>query len=519
MTSETHRRQFQSVVWACTILMAGSGTRANDATTVIDVGDQRQLFLDDALIDLEHSKNIHRSLNSPTSIQRVLKPEKPSEALGFIFYGSVVDDGGEVKLFHGSYDADKKKHFSLATSRDGLHFERPDLGLTEYRGNRHNNILPVEAVEAGVFLDLHAEPAKRYRLLYTRHWPDPATAGVYVASSPDGIRWAESDQRVFPFAPDSQHAGFWDEKVGRYVIYLRAWDPVRSVARVETENLEAPWPYDTSATPHHIWGEDKVPTPSRELPLVMAPDDRDLENVQLYTSAAIRYPFAADTYLAFPAAYRLFRGDEWKSRALNSNDGTFDIQFASSRDGITWNRLRDPYVAAGRHGGLDLRLVSMCQGMVRRGDVLHQYFIGWPHTHGRPVVWDKDLVDRAEWLKRDLGGIYCATLRLDGFVSLDAGDEASVITTRPLRFTGNRLLLNVHTDGAGSVRVALMRPDGTAIPGFGDSDAVAINADSVNQEVVWSGGPDVGPLVDQELRVQITLRRAKIFAFQFTRQP
>ena len=68
----------------------------------------------------------------------------------------MVDDGGTVKLFHGSYDADKKKHFSLATSKDGIHFERPDLGLTEYHGNTANNILPVHAVEAGVFLDPHA---------------------------------------------------------------------------------------------------------------------------------------------------------------------------------------------------------------------------------------------------------------------------------------------------------------------------------------------------------------------------
>ncbi len=483
------------------------------------VGGERQLFLDDSLLDLELSTNLDRTLNPPTGVRRVLKPERASEALGFIFYGSVVDDGGEVKLFHGSYDADKKKHFSLATSRDGLHFERPNLGLTEYRGDTGNNILPVEAVEAGVFLDPHASADKRYRLLYTRHWPDPATAGVYVASSPDGIHWTESDQRVFPFAPDSQHAGFWDERLQRYVVYLRAWDPVRSVSRLETHDLESPWSYDASVPPHHIWGKDKIPTPSKELPVVMAPDAEDPENVQLYTSAAIQYPFAADTYLAFPAAYFLFKSSEWKPRALNSNDGTFDIQFASSRDGITWNRHRTPYIPAGRHEGLDLRLVSMCMGMVRRGDELLQYFVGWPHTHGRPVVWDKDLADRAEWLKKDLGGIYCATQRLDGFVSLDAASEASVIVTRPLRFTGDHLLLNVHTDGAGSARVALLRTDGTPIPGFSGDAVASINVDEMNHEVTWASGADLSALAGQKLRLQITLRRAKLFAFQFAHQP
>ncbi|MCB1225933.1 MAG: hypothetical protein KDK99_09010 [Verrucomicrobiales bacterium] len=481
----------------------------------IDVASDRQLFLDDALLDLNLSHNLHRQLNPPTQIERVLKPERPSEALGFIFYGSVVDDGGVIRLFHGSYDADKKKHFSLATSRDGRHFERPDLGLTEYRGDRHNNILPVEAVEAGVFLDPHASAEKRYRLLYTRHWPDPASAGVYVASSPDGIHWQQSERRVFPFAPDSQHAGFWDPRLQRYVIFLRAWDPLRSIARLETPDLDTPWPYDATVPPRHIWGPEKIPTPSRELPVVMAPTAEDPPNFQLYTSAAIRYPFAAQAYLAFPAAYWLFQGDAWKSRALNGNDGTFDIHFASSRDGVTWQRWPTPYLTAGRHDGQDLRLVSLCMGLVRRGDELYQYFIGWPHTHGRPVVWDKDLEDRAQWLKKDLGGIYRATQRLDGFVSLDAQTEPSVITTHPLRFIGDRLQLNLHTDAGGWARVTMLEADGTEIPGFGISDAVLLNTDAVNQEVTWQNGADLSSLEDHPVRLQITLCRAKLFAFQF----
>lgn len=489
------------------------------ADDAISIGADRQLFIDDRLIDRAQTKDVSRELHSPTDVRRVLKAERPSEALGFIFYGSVVDDGGTVKLFHGSYDADKKKHFSLATSKDGIHFERPDLGLTEYHGNTANNILPVHAVEAGVFLDPHAPAEKRYRLLFTQHWPDPEKAGVYVASSPDGIHWNVGENRVLPFAPDSQHTGLWDEKLGKYVIYVRAWNPVRCVARVETADLEAPWPYDASVPPHYIWGKEKIPTPSRELPTVMAPDSRDPENVQIYTSAAVRYPFAPEVYLAFPAAYLLFKGSEWKARALNSNDGTFDVQFASSRDGITWERWRKPYIAAGLHDGLDLRLVSMCQGMVRRGSLLHQYFIGWPQTHGRPVVWDKNLEDRAEWLKRDLGGIYCVTQRVDGFVSMTAAARTGTVTTKPLTFTGNRLRLNLHTDGAGQVRVALLSPDGDPMPGFSAGECEVINADEIDYEVRWKDGADVGALAGRPLRVRITLTQSALYALQFTTKP
>ncbi|MCP5560896.1 MAG: hypothetical protein H7A55_24400 [Verrucomicrobiaceae bacterium] len=488
---------------------------------VLPVASDRQLFFDDRLIDPAHTKAVHREYHSPSDIQRVMTPERPSEALGFIFYASVIDDGGTLKLFHGSYDADKKKHFSLATSQDGIHFERPNLGLTEYQGNRANNILPVHAVEAGVFLDPHAQAEKRYRLLFTQNWPDPATAGVYVASSPDGIHWVTGANRVLPFAPDSQHAGFWDQRINKYVIYLRAWNSqrLRCVARAEVDDLENPWPLNASVPPFAIWGQDKVPTLSRELPVVMSPDGDDPENLQLYTSAAIPYPFAPNVYLAFPAAYHLFKGKEWKGRALNSNDGTFDVQLASSRDGIAWGRHRQPYIAAGYHDGLDLRLVSMAQGIVRRGRELYQYFIGWPHTHGRPVVWDKDLADRAEWLKQDLGGIYCATQRVDGFVSMSADDQDGVLTTRPLSFTGNRLLLNIHTAGIGGARVALLGADMQPLPGYSIEDCDPISADEIDCEVRWKSVSDLTALAGQTVRVQISLSHAEIFALQFTSTP
>lgn len=481
----------------------------------LDIGSDRQLFFDDRLLDLERTEGVERTLNPPTRIRRVLEPEGPSEALSFIFYCSVVDHEGTAMLFHGSYDDEKGKHFRLATSKDGIHWERPKLGLTDFRGGRDNNILPLHAVEASVFLDPNASEDKRFRLLYSRHWPDPETAGVYVASSPDGIHWTESDRRVLPFVPDSQHCGLWDEKLGQYVIYTRNWNPERAVCRVAIDEIEAPWPFDSSLPPHHVWGKEKIPTLSRELPTVIARDEQDPPGVQIYTNAVIRYPFAEDVYLAFPAAYQTFNGPEWRDRALNGNDGNFDVQFASSRDGITWERWRNPYVAASHHDGLDLRLVSMGQGLIRRGRELHQYFIGWPHTHGRPVVWDKDLEDRAEWLKKDLGGIYCATQRVDGFVSMDAGFPGGKVTTRPIRFSGDRLLLNLHAAGSGGVKVAILDEAGQPFPGFSASDCDWINVDEIDSMVHWKSGADLGSLAGKAVRVEVTMRNARLFAMQF----
>ncbi len=483
----------------------------------IDIGDRRQLFIDDSLLDLDRTQNLTRRLNGPHKIQQILKPEQPWEKLGFVFYCGVVDDGGTAKLYYHSYDAEKKKHSMLATSMDGLHWERPKLGLKAYDGSKENNLLPATSVEASVFLDPHAPPEKRYRMVFTRGWPDPERAGVCVASSPDGLHWGEASERCLPFIPDSQPTAFWDERIGKYVIYLRAWNPIRTVARVEVDDLEKPWPYDASVPPLHVWGKDKIPTVSREIPTVLAYDEQDQPYLQPYTAEVLPYPGVPDVYFAFPADFQNYKEAHWKGRALTGNDGTFDIGFATSRDGITWNRWRQPYISTGLYDDLDLRLVSMGFGAVQRGPWLHQYFVGWPYTHGQPEVWERDAASREPWYGRDKGGIYCATQRVDGYLSMDAANGGGTLTTRPLAFKGNRLRLNVHTTGGGSARVALLDAQGKVYPGFSADECEVIQDDAIDYEVRWKNGPDVSALAGQPVRVQVTMRNAKLYALQFAR--
>ena len=392
------------------------------------------------------------------------------------------------------------------------------MGLKEFHGSKKNNLLPIGAVEVGVFPGpKRSTPRKRYRLLFHQGLgPDSRPGGCVF-----GIfrRWRSLGRtlphRLLPFVPDSQPSATWDDDLKKYVIYLRAWNPRRSVVRVAVSDLESPWPYDSSVPPRYHWGKDKIPTLSRELPMVMAPDERDPENLHLYTSVVTRYALARSVYFAFPAAYYTYRGPDWKTRALTGNDGSFDVQLATSRDGIVWNRWRRPYIPAGFHEGLDLRLVSMGQGLVRRGRLLYQYFVGWPHTHGRPSFWDRDLDDRTRWLKRDLGGIYCATQRIDGFVSMDAAYDGGVLTTRPLQFAGNRLFLNLDTAGCGSAKVAILDANGKPIPGFTTADCAVINTDAIDHPVQWRGGADVGALAGRSLRLQLSMRNTKLYALQF----
>jgi hypothetical protein len=129
------------------------------------------------------------------------------------------------------------------------------------------------------------------------------------------------------------------------------------------------------------------------------------------------------------------------------------------------------------------------------------------------------MANRAEWLKKDRGGIYCATQRVDGFVSMDAASTGGVLTTRPLLFKGNRRCLNLHPAGSGRARVALLDSDGKPLPGFSADDCELISADEIDHEVRWKSGADVGALAGQPVRVQVTLRNAKLYAMQFNSIP
>lgn len=488
----------------------------------VPVGSGRQLFLDGRLIDSGRTRGVTRTVNPPRDIRRVLKPEQPWESLGFIFYSSVVDDEKEIKLYYGSYTLENGKlqrHFCLATSRDGVAFERPPLGQVAFNGSKANNLLSPTVVEASVFLDPRAPDSKRYRMIYSAGGlEDVEKAGVYTATSPDGVAWTVNGTRLLPFVPDSQHTAYWDERAQRYAVYMRCWDTElkkRQVCRAEVADLDQPWSYDRFFPAYYHWGKEKIPTLSREFPVVLAPDGEDPRNLDLYTNATVPYPFAANAFLAFPAAYFKYIGAEWKTQALGSNDGTFEVQLATSEDGVVWTRQRQPYLAPGTYDGVDLRLVSLARGFVRRGSWLCQYFVGWPHTHGRPSTWERDPAVAEEWMRRERGGIFMARQRIDGFISMDGAYEGGVLTTRPLVFTGNRLRLNIDTRGAGCAKVALLDAAGAAIPGFTTESCEAISADGTDFEVHWKEGSDLGMLAGKPVRVQVEMRDTKLYALQF----
>ena len=89
------------------------------------------------------------------------------------------------------------------------------------------------------------------------------------------------------------------------------------------------------------------------------------------------------------------------------------------------------------------------------------------------------------------------------------------MTTKPLRFSGNRLAINYSTSAAGGVRVEIQDADGKPIPGFALEDCPEIIGDQIERTVSWKQGSDLSALAGQPIRLRFVLQDADLFAFQF----
>ena len=109
---------------------------------------------------------------------------------------------------------------------------------------------------------------------------------------------------------------------------------------------------------------------------------------------------------------------------------------------------------------------------------------------------------------------------MDGFISLDAGDEEGVLTTKTLTYTGNRLEINADAQG-GQVQVEILTPFEGSIPGFSREDCDPFTADDVRHTVTWKGKSDLGSLMEEGsmgyggVLLKFYLKKAKLYSFQF----
>ena len=78
------------------------------------------------------------------------------------FYGTVLRIENELRMWYLGTDDQGRKRAHYAVSSDGIHWEKPELGLVKFSDNKKNNIVVRGPSGAGVYKDPHEKnPARR----------------------------------------------------------------------------------------------------------------------------------------------------------------------------------------------------------------------------------------------------------------------------------------------------------------------------------------------------------------------
>lgn len=482
---------------------------------MIDIGSRRELFVDRFLIDSLQNSDLR--LHHPTPANTAITFEKPWEG-AFAGFATVIHDEAHnlYRLYYrgwpevpqkGDKDAVAKDCYCYAESEDGVTFTRPNLGNDAGIYGRDTNIfLPpgTQGVHSfSPFLDTNPNADPKYRFKALARSSETGKSTLIAFGSADGKDWSRmSDKPVIEYgAFDSQNVAFWSELEGCYVSYYRFFTKKQEDSRL--------W--------HHSWKEvlSEHGGGFRSIARVTSDDFLnwsdpmqmfygDTPPEQLYTNQTHPYYRAKHIYVAMPKRFvagRRFNTPE-QTAALNLDDryagDVSDGCFMTTRGGNQYDRtFMQGFVRPGMDNGNWVSRTNMSTlNVVPTGE--NEMSMYYQHRYG----------SSGHYLMR-------YTMRPDGFASIHADYETGEIITKPLTFSGSRLLVNLSTSAVGELSVEVQRPDGSTIAGFELSSSVATFGDGLDLEAKWQSGRSLRELAGQPVRLRMSLKDADLYSLRF----
>ena len=387
-------------------------------------------------------------------------------------------DGDVIRLYYrgsvaGSDHSDNQVT-CVAESRDGIHFTRPKLGLVEVNGSKDNNVIwrGVESHNFAPFLDANpnAKPAERYKALGGvkqpgKNWHQGETpGGLYAFASQDGIHWKKMQDTpvITKGAFDSQNLAFWDVTRNRYASFSRIFtNKVRAIQSMTSADFLS-------------WSDGVAHQYAEGVPFE-----------HFYTSATVPCPTAPHLFLSFPKRFATTRE---KVKGHVGGKGVSDAVFMSSRDGTHWDR---PFLEAWVRPGSDLQNwtersnMTAC-GIYDPGDGEWSLYISEHYRHPDHRI-------------RRL------TVRKQGFASMHANAKGGSFTTKLIKVSGSKLLLNSATSATGSLVIEALDENGVVA-----AKSAEIYGDEFEANVL-----DTSKLIGKAVTLRVTMKDADLYALRF----
>ncbi|QHI70352.1 hypothetical protein [Tichowtungia aerotolerans] len=452
----------------------------------IDVG--RQLLVDDFLIE---KTDLQRTFHYPEKYEGnpVLKPENDLEdGAGSGWAGATPKSGGlwwdpDAQLFKLWYEAGWLGTICYATSKDGIHWDRPETDVL----SGYNQVLPfgLKPDSWTVVRDWWTkDPDAKYKIFV--RGPGGKPEGAMCFESPDGIHFGDY---TMSGVMGDRSTMFYNPFRKKWVYSLRSSFRGRSRHYWEADDFidGCKWPdFDLKGA---SWekGQPVIWAASDELD----PEDVEVkQGTQLYNLDAVAYE---SIMLGF---YQIWRGPH--NHQCFGVPKITELNFAYSRDGFHWARPdRNTAIESSREAGTWDRgyVQSLGNICVLRGDKIWFYYSGFAGDESRPK-----------------GGMYAnsamglATLRRDGFASMDTRLSGELLT-RPVTFSGKYLFVNADVPD-GSLQADVLDQNGNVV-----AETVAFTGDSTIQMMSLSNGSDLSALEGQPVRFRFKLDNGALYSF------
>lgn len=517
-----HRTPFVALAVAIVVGAFASRLLAADgpAAALFDETACRTLFAFDD-VSIPHTQNLRLEMRSPA--RHPANPVVPRGAPGACdafavqFYGSVIRERGKFRLWYvavgdeldDTKPASARWRAAYAESDDGLRWTKPDLGLVEFRGNKHNNLILTDPAPLG-FVNLKVladpddpNPERRYKIsthVYFRHNTRLGTLAPFASA--DGLCWkllveatpvnAElaKDDLVLPAVHFEPCGGLYKWDGMYYVCGQNAMNATRPyhgrVTRMYRSADFVEWSQTSSLG--FVRGTQHIPLgPGRSLE-----GEQNHEGISVWNRRNVLL-----------GVYGRWHGaKEWK-------DITVDLGFVVSNDGL---RFREPahewtFLERGADGAWDQGGVLQGQGFENIGEQTFIYYGAWDPRHTRqPTAPPR-------------GGVGIATLPRDRFGDLvveEAGQgpgdyqlpavRSEFITAAvPLdRNASQRFFLNAAGLGPdAALKIELLDAHETPLPGYSGKDAAMVRQSGFQTPIAWRGQPEVRNLPER-IRLRVT---------------
>lgn len=444
---------------------------------------------------IARSRGLQQRLEEPLDRGPVFHFSEPWEGV-LSGYSTVFADpvAGNFKLYYrglpeGRLECREGEVTCLATSSDGIHWQRPKLRLHRWQKRSTTNIVLAEHTPDShnftPFLD--SSPAA-LREEQFKALGGVAPIGLHAYVSNDGIHWRkrQASPVITEGMLDSQNVAFWSELEQAYICYLRTWtgkgfSGIRTISRATSPDF-ATW----------------------TRPRPMGFGKRPLEH--LYTNQTQPYPGAPHIYVGLAARFmperQVLTQDE--ARTLQVDPDYYrdcsDVVLITSRGGLRYDRaVPEAFVKPGL--GLEhwvSRTNFPALGLIQTGPEELSFYMN--RHYAQP------------------GAHLCRyTLPLDRLGYLEARRSWGELVSQPIAVNaGEDLLLNLATSAAGAAQVALLDDEGHAIPGFSWETCGDLIGNALDKPVRWldrNSRRRIGEAGYPCVRLHIRLRDARLYAF------